>query len=205
MIKRIKTLQAQRRRNAIASTLKPNTNSVPTTVAQNKTRCEFQETAVLEIATLLDRVARIKNQYPQMYYLCTVMIEGSLRVSEALAIRPQDITPTGKILIKSLKKGNERLISSGDAKDFILRCRANNTMPFQGWSRFFVYREFKKLGIYFQSSTSSKPSVTHAIRHIITASNRSVTNSNEVLAQELGHKNQKTNQRYGKAKQYKKN
>jgi integrase len=132
------------------------------------------------------------------------MIEGSLRISEALAIEPKDISPTGKILIKSLKKGNERLISSGDAKEFLLICKTSNIKPFEGWNRFFVYREFKKLGIYFQSETSSKPSITHAIRHITTASNRTVTNSNEVLAQELGHKNKTTNQRYGKSKQYKK-
>jgi integrase len=132
------------------------------------------------------------------------MIEGSLRVSEALSIQPKDITPTGKILVKSKKGGTERLISSGEAKEFLLKCRQVGTIPFEGCSRFWVYREFKKFGIYFQSQTSSKTSVTHAIRHIITASNRSVTNSDEVLAQELGHKNKKTNQRYGKAKQYKK-
>jgi integrase len=132
------------------------------------------------------------------------MIEGSLRVSEVLAIQPKDITPTGKILIKSMKGGNERLISSGEAKEFILKCKEIRRIPFEGCSRFWVYREFKKFGIYFQSSTSSKTSVTHAIRHITTASNRMVTNSNEVLAEQLGHKNKTTNQKYGKAKQYKK-
>jgi integrase len=205
MSKTSKTLQAKNKRLASAYVVSHDTKPIPKPSAQIKTLCDDGQEQDATTKRLLELVTKMKPYSNQLYYIAVLMIEGSLRVSEALAIEPRHITASGKVLVKSLKKGEERLISAGDAKEFLLKCRNVNRIPFEGCSRFWVYREFKKFGIQFQSSTSSKASVTHAIRHIITASNRTVTNSNQVLAKELGHRNLTTNQRYGKSKQAKKN
>jgi integrase len=205
MSKTSKTLQAKNKRLASAYIISHDTKAIPKPTAQIKTLCDDGKEQEANTKRLLELISRMKASSHQLYYIGILMIEGSLRVSEALAIQAKDITPAGKILIKSLKKGEQRLISSGEAKEFILNCKKFNIMPFEGCSRFWVYREFKKFGINFQSQTSSKASVTHAIRHIITASNRTVTSSNQVLAKELGHKNLTTNQKYGKSKQANKN
>jgi integrase len=174
--------------------------TVPTLSAQTTTRCETVDGTESQVEALWNKVEKLRGTVPQLFYLCVIMIEGNLRVSEALRIKPKDITSLGKVKIEALKGSHSRLISSGEAKKWLLQCKKINRIPFEGWSRFFVYREFKKLGISFQSNQSTKNSVTHAIRHIVTAANRKVTDEPGIIQRDLGHKNQNTQKLYGKQK-----
>jgi len=118
------------------------------------------------------------------------------RVSEALQLKPTDITTTGLVKLSSLKGSDKRIVHSGNAMKFLLDCKKKNHILWNEWTRQFVYREFKKLGIGQQFGRSSTKSVTHYFRHIIA---KSIKNENMNMTDTkkfLGHKSIKSTAHY---------
>jgi site-specific recombinase XerD len=183
--------------NAGKSSLKLNINPVSTTSAQITTLCETNKSLEMEVESLLEKLGQAFKHSKILGHLLDIQISGGCRISEVLKITPKDITPTGSILIQSAKKGNQRIVTTSKSSEFLLMCRKLNITPFMDYDRFFVYREYKKLGIIFVSKTSSKMSITHAPRHIFTASNRITTKDETTLSNALGQKTKNMSNRYG--------
>lgn len=141
---------------------------------------------------------RLFNSHRKLYYLIEIMMSGGLRVTEALSIRPYDITMTGLVKIRSLKKGNEKIISPGNAKEYLLTCKRKSIYPFDGFDRFYIYREFKKIGMPTIPTGFGKNAVTHIFRHLQVASLKEISEDKTVIKRYLGHKSIKSQENYGK-------
>lgn len=120
-----------------------------------------------------------------------------LRVSEVLGIRAIHLKSNGAIIIHGKKKSSDRVCYVIEARAFITRCRLSRRDPFMDLDRFQIYREYKKLGLIYQSSKSSKKSVTHALRHIIVEKFRSEGVDDKITSQFIGHKSKKNIEYYG--------
>lgn len=186
--------------NLLASSSQVN-NPVSIPTAQITTVCDKVSSVEADIKALMSKLKQAFAYSSILGYILDIQLSGGCRISEVLAIKPNQITATGAILIVSAKRGEPRIITTSCSSEFLLNCRLNNISPFHDYNRFWVYREYSKLGIYFQSSTSTKNSVTHAPRHIFTASNRQVTTDQKTLSKAIGQRTQNMSNRYGNKKQ----
>lgn len=132
--------------------------------------------------------AKIKHESYQLAMLIEFMEASGCRVSEALSIKPTDITQMGHVKIKAKKGSNDRIISSGMATEYMRECYAKKKAPFDGWSRHFVYRQFKKYNIGVKYSGKKKKSVTHSMRHQVAKSIQKAGMSITDTQKALGHK-----------------
>ena len=176
--------------------LRPKSDLKP--FAQANTSCQQSMARVTGIFTIRDKIERIKSKDRLLYFIAHLQLIGGLRISEVLTLSPDDITFTGHIHIKSLKGSANAIIYAGNAADFLINCKQNCVKPFSLYSRFYVYRQYKKYGISFQSSQSSKSSVTHAIRHINTKAQLKESFSGESIQNFMRHKSKSNTEKYGK-------
>lgn len=139
---------------------------------------------------------RIKNQNHQLYYLIEFMKASACRVTEALSIKPNDITSTGHVKINALKGSKSRIIHPGLSVTFILDCKSKSVQPWQGWSRFYVYREFKKFGINLTVAGKTNSKVTHAFRHTLAQSIKKANMGMSIAKDALGHKSIRSTKHY---------
>jgi integrase len=177
---------------------------------QHRTKPESDSTAqITNLCDTGDDPEKESKRISVMYEQCkrhskfllaffALQVEGGLRVSEVLAVQWSDIDSLGRVTVRTLKKGVERVVSSGIGKEYLLRCRKAKTNPFDFVSRFYIYREYNKIGIVFKSATSTKNSVTHAPRHISALVSRKVNRQEKTIANSLGQKSLNSTKQYGK-------
>lgn len=118
------------------------------------------------------------------------------RISEILNIRSSDYLSNGLIKIIGLKRSSDRLIRIEKYTEYFSFCKANNKAPFSNISRYYVYREYRKLGLVVSFVDSNKKAVTHSFRYrYVQNLDRNNVDLN-LIKQEIGHKNVKTTERY---------
>lgn len=139
---------------------------------------------------------RIEKENPQLFYLISFMSATACRVSEALNINPWDITSNGFVKINTLKRGKPRIVNSGMAADFMIRCAQNGVKPFDGMNRFAVYRYFKRYGIETQLKGRKKKTVTHFPRHFVAQQIQKAGMDIKFSQQALGQNSIKSTQFY---------
>jgi site-specific recombinase XerD len=132
---------------------------------------------------VVDLIYRLQNLY-------------GLRISEVLGVKTVHLIGANKILIKGLKGSGDRIIII----DFMSELRGlychYNGFVFFGINRFFVYREYKKIGIGLQFENSKNAAVTHAPRHLFIRELKSGGVSTEALQGQLQHKSIKSTKHY---------
>lgn len=128
--------------------------------------------------------------------LIELMYFNALRISEVLNIAPYDIDNLGRITIKGSKNSHNKIVISPSHTDFFIRCKQLNTYPFSIYDRFFIYRLFKKLGIYKSFDSYSKKAVTHSLRFESIGNLQAGTITKEERARFVGHKNIKNTEHY---------
>lgn len=168
---------------------KHRTKSGLTPSAQTVTQLQtgYRPTASeFDIDTLL---RRIPDHEVQLKELVKFMIATGTRISEALQVNHSEITRTGMVLIRAKKGSNNRMISPGLATQYLLNCKKSRINPWEGWSRFFVYRQFKKYGITSQANNKSRNKVTHSLRHEVAKGIKAAGMEIEITKLALGHKN----------------
>jgi integrase len=97
--------------------------------------------------------------------LIDLLYTNGCRISEILAIRTTDIRNDGTVFIHGLKGSSDRIIHSTYNSEILIAMRNSNICIYQDVSRYYYYRLFKKLGLYFAFSDDSKNTVTHSFRH----------------------------------------
>lgn len=140
--------------------------------------------------------SRIQTQNPRLFYLIEFMSASGCRISEALAVKANNITSTGHVKIKALKGSVDRIVSSGMATKFMQDCKTKNISPWADWSRHFVYREFKKIGVSMSLPGKSRKAVTHAFRHQLAKSIQSANMQITDTQKALGHKSINSTKHY---------
>lgn len=108
-------------------------------------------------------IKQLRNISMILYYIAHLQFVYGLRISEVLNIQHHHISRQGFVLIKSRKGSQDRIVFAGDALDYFDRCKANKVDPFKNFNRYFVYRQYKKVGLISFQTSSSKDSVTHSL------------------------------------------
>ena len=162
--------------------------------------CDAQRKGEIAYKSLLSKVDSLKSQSRILYYVAVLQIIGSFRISEVLNIKPTDIMLSGHVLVQGSKGSANQLIHSGEVSDYLVQCKSKNIYPFAALNRFFVYRQYRKVGIIYKSHYSGKLSVTHAFRQYNVELMRVNDIENEEISKHLGHKNKSNQSYYGNSK-----
>lgn len=188
----------QAERDLILSTSKRKVKVEPSSNAQTNKLCELGETLAMDYSWAIDIAEKLGAMNKELKYMFLFQYSCSLRISEVLSIKYENITISGDVKIEGAKGSKQRIVSGGEASLWLIQAKKDKRNPFSTFNRFFVYRAYKKLGINFQSSNSVKSSVTHSIRHAKAKLARENNFSNEDISQILNHSNPKNQSYYGK-------
>ncbi len=103
---------------------------------------------------------------------------------------------SGHVSVKGSKGSYGKVVYIVDGLEYLLKCRANSVSPFSCYSRFYVYRKYKQLGIELELNGKCKNAVTHAIRHMVAREEEKAGFSEKQTQRHLGHKNSKSTTHY---------
>lgn len=170
--------------------------SVLSSSAQNTSMCELESSSDKLLKSFILRVYKcswLSRTDRGIMLLC--LCEG-LRISEVLSITEKDFRAGDKIFIRGLKGSFDRVVSvKYFYDDLFIFCRDRSSLHYAG-SRFYFYREMKKLGVIFQSNNSSRASVTHAGRHLLADDIFQRGEDIELSKRTLGHKSVNSTKHY---------
>lgn len=175
---------------------KAGTRSVANPPAQIGTLCSLAEISQDDSGPFDHELKQIKKQNYRLYLLIEFLLSSACRISEALSIQATDITSVGHVKICTLKKGKIRIVPGGLATEYLRKCYRRKAAPWGDWSRFFVYREFKKYGISTRLKGRAKNTVTHLPRHTVAKGIQSAGMEIEMSRQALGQTNLKSTAYY---------
>jgi integrase len=164
--------------------------------AQSNTLCEVVTPPNGKELTIQSILYKCRNHSQDLFIICSLQLKYALRISEVLNIRFSDIDFQGRCIIRGLKNSNNRIIYLSEFERF--KNIKNNTTNYVFYhiNRFYVYREYKKMGIYEQLKDNSNVSVTHYNRYLSQATLQDNTENLEIKQQLLGHKSNKNTHRY---------
>jgi len=138
----------------------------------------------------------LKNYCPEVEIIYCLQFSYGLRISEVLNIKTKHISPRGTILIKGAKGSFDKMVDMPEFYSFFKNCRVSGRQPFEGFSRWFVYRTYKKLAINFGIKYGSLNAVTHQFRYLKARDTQALSNDMELTQRTMGHKNQKSTKHY---------
>lgn len=171
-------------------------NAVLNPSAHTETLCGLADIGKTEIETKLAWVNSLPGLSMPMKTLINLQFTSGLRVSEALGIKASDMMYNGMIRIRSSKGSISRIIHYSDNDGYLEFCRKIGKQPFAEFNRFFVYREYKKLGIITAPRKSTKQAVTHAPRHMLAQAMQKAFRSAELTQDLLRQKSNRSTQYY---------
>jgi len=123
-----------------------------------------------------------------------------LRITEVLSIGATDIMRNGLIHVRGKKGSQDRYIYSQRFSNYVMFCKVNNVAYLCDYSRFYFYRLYKKLGIYYKFAGNDKNSVTHFFRHSILNAQKLEGMETEDSQRFIGHKSIKSTKIYRNGK-----
>lgn len=174
------------------------TKSVMKSSAQATTSCAPPTDVDMLLKSVGNAWESAKRDNPRLSYLIEIQLLNGLRISEALNIHWSRINALGQIHIRGLKGSKDRIVNTGSSAEFFISCLKNQSSPFAYFSRFYVYREYKKLGLSHQFNGRGVCSVTHLFRHLVVKLQRSSSTDYLTIQQFIGHKSINSTKIYGK-------
>ena len=177
---------------------KPKTcvNSGLRSTAQDNILCGVRNTAIVDDNYLLRQIAKLKAQGGYLFEVATILYHSGCRVSEVLNLHTADVLQDNSLVIRGLKGSNDRIIKVPGIDKFLNRMRLKDMFLFEGYNRYFIYREFKKVGLSKNFGNHQNNSVTHLFRHQKIRTLRKQGLSNDLISKYIGHKNEKNTENY---------
>ena len=171
-------------------------NTVVSPTAQTFTKFVEVSEIIDEMSTKVEEVL-LNNTVPDILkrFIHLQSVSGA-RVSEILNIKYTDIISPTIIRIKGLKHSNDRLIHIDRYAEYFGFCKRNMINPFSSLNRYYIYREYKKLGFVVSFLDSNKKAVTHSFRYRYIKKLKDNEVDISLIQKEIGHKTQKTTERY---------
>lgn len=146
---------------------------------------------------------RLKRDNKELWYVVKFMSVTGCRVSEAINIRPTDITENGRVRLIGLKNSNDRIVVDSELSDYFIYCKKVNKPPFGTFDRHFIYRRLKYYGIGDYFGDSQRKSVTHLFRHLAIKDMAGVDKGLNTTKVAIGHKSLSNTEHYAHAKKRK--
>lgn len=172
------------------------TKSVLTPFAQSTKLCDLGNIEEIDVTVVSDTIERMKITNTPLYYVAYLQYAYGLRVSEVLRIRVTDVLRSGRVNIKGLKGSNDRIVYCGEFATWVRGSKSRTMLVFDTMSRYYVYREYKKLGLIASNGEKSNRLVTHLFRHLAALELRDNDIDIDTTASLLGHKNKSNTKIY---------
>ena len=171
-------------------------NTAVSPTAQTISKFADNSEIINEMSAKVEEVL-LKNTVPNTLkmFIYLQSISGA-RVSEILNIKYTDIINSTIIRIKGLKHSNDRLIHIDRYSEYFGFCKRNMIHPFSTLNRFYIYREYKKIGFIVSFLDSNKKAVTHSFRYKYIKNLKDNNVEISLIQKEIGHKTQKTTENY---------
>lgn len=171
-------------------------NTVANLTAQTFTKYVDGTEILDEITSKVEEIIAnntVPIQLRRFIYLQSI---SGARVSELLNISSSDIISPTILRIKGLKRSSDRLLHIDRYCDYFGFCKLNQIQPFASLDRFYIYREYKKLGFVVSFLDSNKKAVTHSFRYRYIKKLKDNNVEISLIQKEIGHKTQKTTENY---------
>lgn len=170
----------------------------PNSAAQSEALCDLEN--VDFVASMRRNIEDfLKNSNDRiLVFMLGLMYCYGLRVSEVLALDSSCMLGNYQLLVRGSKGSESRIVTVFYAKD-VYDSLLLNTYPLgYVYSRFWLYRELKKYGLYGYFGTNMYASVTHLARHlkVLTLTEQDVPRG--TISHFLGHKSIKSLSYYEK-------
>lgn len=171
-------------------------NSVVSSTAQTNSLFADKKEIIDEMNAKVEEVL-LRNTVPDSLkrFIYLQSISGA-RVSEILNIKYTDLINSTIIRIKGLKNSNDRLIHIDRYSEYFGFCKRNMIHPFSTLNRFYIYREYRKIGFIVSFLDSNKKAVTHSFRYKYIKNLKDNNVEISLIQKEIGHKTQKTTENY---------
>lgn len=162
--------------------------------------CGSAETEQASDITIAVERIMTSNEGIAFKALSTLLLRAGLRVSDVLRVSGSDITNDGKVIIRQSKGSLSRIVQPVECLSFWLEFRSSSVSLSAIYSRYYVYRVFRKLLIMGSYGDNKRASVTHSGRHEVALSVYRVTGELESITNVLGHSSKKTASYYAQEK-----
>lgn len=189
-------MKKQEKIQSASDMIKSRSISDLTSSAQNTTLCDIESSSDKQLQSFINKVlecTRLSSVDKGIMLLC--LCEG-LRISEVLCVTSADWRAGHKLFISGKKGSFDRVVTVR----YFCEELAHHTRYYGGLhlagSRYYYYREMKKLGIVFKSQNSSKASITHAGRHLLADDLYQRGNDIELSQRTLGHRKTSSTKHY---------
>lgn len=175
-------------KNFDSESMKKTINTLPIRSAQNNKLCLGPVSCETIAEAIVFRILKDSSVSVMLKSFIELQFAHGLRVSEVLGIRSNDLLSSHRIRIRSGKGSLKRVICHNDSTNYLDSCRLVGKSPFFDYSRFFVYRAYKKLGIDFSFGNGKHRSVTHAPRHFAALEIHQALKNKKIVSDFLRHK-----------------
>ncbi len=176
------------------------TRPAPSPTAQYTTVCAPGTDRVVTSDTIIQLLSQVREKNSILHAIGYLLFTYGLRVSEVLSIQATHLRNGEKIWIGGKKRSGDRYINYSEIRNVIIPRSKSSGQIFQGYSRFWVYREFKKLGIVLVLDGGKKKAVTHAGRHLVARELKGAGDKVESIQGFYQHKSIKSTNHYAKQK-----
>jgi len=141
---------------------------------------------------------RSKHRLGAYYYLFCLMESSGCRFSEVASLTCEQISESGKWLVKGKKGSSNRFIDNKNCVEFLLKMKSIARAPFQGCNIFTASRHLISIGLITHKKGRERMTVTGIFRDNYARSIREVDNTSATVSKHLGHKVSKNGDYYGK-------
>jgi site-specific recombinase XerD len=171
--------------------------------AQIARMCQNPNIQKEQIVDELTDKLRLSNESEMLIIGIRLMILYGIRVSEMLLIHSKNVYNDGSVYVKGLKGSSDRLLIDSKYTQQWIGFSEMNMSIGAIYSRFYVYRLFKKIGYYEKFGKNTNNSVTHRARHEKADSMYKAGIQLDNIRKELGQKSIKSTEYYvNKSRKY---
>lgn len=170
--------------------------SVPSPPAQIYNLCDKDNAPGSMIYAIESYILKNSNDNNIVTAVLSLMHYHGLRITEVLNIRPYDVLRSNRIRIKGLKHSNDRIVYIMSHGRFWASYGVSTSFLSDTYSRYYFYREFKKLGFYSRFGSNKKYSVTHLMRHNYVLSLKESDIETNLIQTTIGHKSINSTKHY---------
>lgn len=160
--------------------------------AHNAVVCTGRKQEFSDLEILFGKYKRNIFVNPDIAFLLELQMLYGLRVSEALKLAPCDYVGHGVFRAKTDKGGKNRMIRIVYNMDYIRSGIIYKLPLIDRYNRFYVYRVYKKIGIFKRYNSNKYQSVTHFFRHEIVKEMKRKNIDNETITSFMGWRSEKT-------------
>lgn len=185
------------RRTELSHVVKP-TKSDSNLPAQITNQCDVADCLATETYAYIMRFVNDNRLPIELRLLIDLLLSSGCRISELLAPQGFIVRKNGLIELYASKNKVKHVFRSANFDSYLMNFAGSYYRGLSNYSRFQIYRLFKKLGIYATFENNTKMSVTHLPRHVVGSLTYQSTNDMADVKHVLNHKSINSSEYYVK-------